>query len=266
MHSAPDRVTPDPDAASELAPAEGASVSALLAVLGGALLMLAFFLPTFQGGYWLDDDIAQALGSGVLGELHEAPPAEANEASAELIEAADLEARLDARAAGDEAALNAAVREHTLSPFAFMRFWQLADYRADALDLETSERVAARFAWLSLALIALGGLVAMALAFARRLRPLNAMQVAWSAMFGLLGLLGAIAMSLMTETRQVASTMVGMYDAVGVFALGSGAAIVLISALAGVSRDNWYKVPVAALGWIVLLAAVTGLPLYVLLA
>lgn len=244
----------------DAAASPGASISALLALFGGALLLISFFVPTFQGAYWLDDEVARTLGH----EPTAARSAESTEATRALVEVGGLGPRIAARAAGDDVALNEAVVAHRLTPFEFMRFWQLADYQGEALALGRDERAAARLAWNALALIALAGLVAVAYAVGRGLRALSPGQIAWNGLFGTVCLLGAIGMSFAGETRQVASTMVGMFDAVGVFVLGCGAAILLLSAFAGLSRDNWYKVPVAALGWLVLLAVVAGAPLYAL--
>lgn len=46
----------------DAAASPGASISALLALFGGALLLISFFVPTFQGAYWLDDEVARTLG------------------------------------------------------------------------------------------------------------------------------------------------------------------------------------------------------------
>ena len=111
----------------------------------------------------------------------------------------------------------------------------------------------------------LSGLLAVAFAVMRGLRALNAFQIAWNGLFGLLWLLSGLGMLLVDESKEVMGVHLQPFMQAGVIVFMACGALMWISAFTGLSTRNWWKAPLFGLLLLVVFSASIGLPMFLVM-
>lgn len=226
-------------------------VSAILALVGGVLTIVSFFLPMVSITYLIEEyagsDSARYLNNIPRGEFNERDRAEFERFSEEFAEVVGTEPMLAALGfdsfvkdlgkakSGEE--IVEAFRGYTISSFRTMEVLRLLD--TDGEDVDKEGRAGGRLFWLTLAWIPLSALIAILLAAVRGLRPLNGLQVGWSGFFGLLWTASAACLFVFNKTSPVLE--LNLFQPLGAAVFLVGGLLLWSSAFAGTTGKNWWK-------------------------
>ncbi|OIP37202.1 MAG: hypothetical protein AUK47_13875 [Deltaproteobacteria bacterium CG2_30_63_29] len=251
---------------------KGIGVSAILSLIAGIGVIAFFFVPTISGAYLTDEiaDEANFINPRLLFEEDSIVPDDQKAevaVSRELLESIGFDdfyrSLHEVRDHRDHA--QTLVREYGISSFQFMRFFQIFDFNSAVIEVDRETKGGARGIWIGMFWIGLSGLLAVAFAVMRGLRALNAFQIAWNGLFGLLWLLSGLGMLLVDESKEVMGVHLQPFMQAGVIVFMACGALMWISAFTGLSTRNWWKAPLFGLLLLVVFSASIGLPMFLVM-
>ncbi len=237
-------------------------ISGFMSLLGSILLLAAFFLPLVNTGSLFNDILPDKLHVIHLAwsiDEDEIPDEDRAqfEAGLEFLEVIGVrEYSEDLTRAESDQEREQVVASHALSGVDIARGIWFMYSRSGVFLLDQSEMTT--FFWI---LMGMGWIVIMAgipgiLSLVRRIQPLSAFQVSWNGTYGLILFVGSLLLLIGTNRFEYVSEIrVDYIRASTAMVFIAGAALIWLSAFAGLTRSTWWKAPLIG---VFLLAFTTG--------
>ena len=222
----------------------------LMSLAGSVCIVTAFFLPMVNTGSVFNDvlpDDLDFIDTALTLEADSVPEENRAQfvAGREVLAATGIEHyREEIASAQTDEQRERAVASHALSTVDIARGIWIVNARSDALMLDRRERTV--FLWILLGLVWIGLMTAVPgiLSLLRRIQPLNAFQVSWNGTYGLFLLVGSLLLLMMSNRFEyVTSIRVQYVQAPTAMFFIAGAALIWLSAYAGLNRSTWWKAP-----------------------